>query len=41
MPDPATVSNSSCLIGLELIGRIELIHGLYGTVAVPTAVADE
>jgi predicted nucleic acid-binding protein len=41
MPDPVTVSNSSCLIGLELIGRIELLHGLYGTVVVPTAVAEE
>ncbi len=41
MPDPVTVSNSSCPIGLELIGRLDLLRGLYGTVVVPTAVADE
>jgi predicted nucleic acid-binding protein len=25
MPDPVTVSNSSCLIALELIGRLDLL----------------
>ncbi len=41
MPDPVTVSNSSCLIALELIGRLDLLRGLYGTIVVPTAVAGE
>lgn len=41
MPDPVTVSNSSCLIALELIGRLDLLRGLYGMVVVPTAVAYE
>lgn len=41
MPDPVTVSNSSCLIGLELIGRLDLLHELYGTVTAPSAVAHE
>ena len=41
MPDPVTVSNSSCLIALELIGRLDLLRALYGTVVVPTAVAYE
>ncbi|MCY2993430.1 MAG: hypothetical protein NTY19_36965 [Planctomycetota bacterium] len=31
MPDPVTVSNSSCLIGLDLVGQLDLLHGLYGT----------
>jgi predicted nucleic acid-binding protein len=41
MPDPVTVSNSSCLIGLDLVGRLDLLHGLYGTVLVPGAVSFE
>ena len=41
MPDPATVSNSSCLIALELIGRLDLLRELYATVTVPSAVAYE
>jgi len=41
MPEPATVSNSSCLIALELVGRLDLLRGLYGTVVVPSAVAHE
>ena len=35
MPDPATVSNSSCLIALDLVGQLDLLQGLYGTVLVP------
>jgi predicted nucleic acid-binding protein len=41
MPDPVTVSNSSCLIALELIGRLDLLRELYGAVVVPSAVALE
>jgi uncharacterized protein len=41
MPDPVTVSNSSCLIALDLVGRLDLLHGLYGTVLVPDAVSYE
>jgi predicted nucleic acid-binding protein len=41
MPDPITVSNSSCLIGLEMAGRLDLLQRLYGTVVVPKAVAEE
>lgn len=28
MPDPVTVSNSSCLIALDLVGRLDLLHDL-------------
>ena len=41
MRDPVTVSNSSCLIALELIGQLEILHGLYGTILVPGAVLHE
>lgn len=41
MPEPVTVSNSSCLIALELVGWLELLRGLYETVVVPSAVAHE
>jgi predicted nucleic acid-binding protein len=41
MPDSVTVSNSSCLIGLELVGRLDLLRGLCGTVLVPRAVSSE
>lgn len=41
MPDSVTVSNSSCLIGLERVGRLDLLRGLYGAVLVPAAVAEE
>jgi len=41
MPDPVTVSNSSCLIALDLVGRLDLLHALYGTVLVPDAVSYE
>jgi len=33
----ATTVNSSCLIALELVGRLDLLRGLYGTVVVPRA----
>ncbi len=41
MPDPISVSNSSGLIALESIGRLDLLHRLYGTVTIPDAVAQE
>ena len=41
MPDPLSVSNSSGLIALESIGRLDLLHRLYGTVTIPDAVAQE
>lgn len=41
MPDPATVSNSSCPIALDLVGQLDLLQGLYGTVLVPGAVSYE
>ncbi|MBC7821159.1 MAG: DUF3368 domain-containing protein [Planctomycetaceae bacterium] len=41
MPDPVTVSNSSALIALESIGRLDLLRQLYGTVTIPPAVARE
>ncbi len=41
MPDPLSVSNSSGLIALESIGRLDLLHRLYGTVTIPEAVAQE
>ncbi len=41
MPDPVTVSNSSCLIALDLISRLDLLRDLYGLVLVPGAVSYE
>ena len=41
MPDPTTVSNSSALIALESIGRMDLLRQLYGTVMIPPAVYRE
>src|SRR5262245_46557046 len=41
MPDGITVSNSSCLIGLGAVSRLELLHQLYGTIVIPEAVAHE
>lgn len=41
MPDPVTVSNSSCLIALNLVGRLDLLHDLYGTILIPSAVSCE
>lgn len=43
MPEPnaATVANSSALIALDMIGRLELLRELYGSVTMPSAVAAE
>lgn len=41
MSDDPTVSNSSCLIGLEAAGFLDLLQQLYTTVDVPEAVAQE
>ncbi|MGO9470662.1 MAG: DUF3368 domain-containing protein [Isosphaeraceae bacterium] len=41
MPDGITVSNSSCLIGLDAVGSIGILEQLYGTIMVPDAVAQE
>jgi uncharacterized protein len=41
MSDPVTVSNSSCLIALDLVSRLDLLRGLYGMVFVPWAVSYE
>lgn len=40
MPEPV-LANSSCLIALEGIGRLELLRELYGEVRVPPAVTRE
>ncbi|MEI6045131.1 MAG: hypothetical protein WCS37_12340 [Chloroflexota bacterium] len=36
-----TISNSSPLIGLEQIGQLGLLESLFGTITIPTAVAQE
>src|SRR5437867_2056044 len=36
-----TLSNSSCLIILEAIGKLDLLRALYGTVLIPEAVLAE
>ncbi len=41
MSDPITVCNSSCLIVLEAIGRLDLLRQLLGTITIPAAVAAE
>lgn len=41
MPDAPTVSNSSCLIGLEAAGHLDILQQLYATIDVPEAVAQE
>ena len=41
MPSGKTVSNTSCLIGLESIGRLDLLERLYQTLVIPSAVASE
>jgi predicted nucleic acid-binding protein len=41
MPAGPTVTNRSCLIALEAIGRLDLLEGLYGIIVVPTAVVNE
>ncbi|MFO0968871.1 MAG: DUF3368 domain-containing protein [Gemmataceae bacterium] len=40
-PSPRTVSNTSCLIALESIGQLALLHRLYQEVLIPHAVANE
>jgi predicted nucleic acid-binding protein len=41
MSDGLTVSNSSCLIGLEVAGCLGILEQLYGTIIVPDALAQE
>jgi uncharacterized protein len=41
MPAAQTVTNSSCLIALEAIGRLDLLVQLYSGISVPPAVAGE
>jgi predicted nucleic acid-binding protein len=41
MPAGPTVTNTSCLIALERIGRLHLLEQLYGPLVVPVAVARE
>ncbi len=38
---PAVVSDSSCLIGLERIGRLDLLPSLFDQILIPPAVARE
>ena len=41
MPDQIVISNTSPLLYLHLIGRLELLARLYGEVLVPSAVEAE
>ena len=41
MSNPVTVCNSSCLIVLDAIDRLELLQQLLGTITVPAAVVAE
>jgi predicted nucleic acid-binding protein len=41
MPEKLTVSNTSPLLYLNLINRLDLLPRIYQTVAIPPAVADE
>lgn len=41
MPDRLTVSNTSPLLYLHLVGCLDLLKEMYGTVVVPSAVASE
>ena len=41
MREGPTVSNSSCLIALDAAGSLGILERLYGTIAVPDAVAQE
>ena len=38
---PLVVADASPLIALQQIGRLELLEGLFGVIAIPTAVAEE
>ncbi|MCS7263525.1 MAG: DUF3368 domain-containing protein [Armatimonadetes bacterium] len=40
MKEPA-VTNSTCLIGLERIGRLDILHQLFETVMIPPKVQEE
>lgn len=35
------VSNSSCLIVLEKLGKLDILQNLYGKIVIPPAVVDE
>lgn len=41
MSDSITVCNSSCLIVLDAIGRLDLLQQLLGTITIPAAVVIE
>jgi len=41
MPEVLTISNTSPLLYLNLINRLDLLHQLYGEVVIPPAVAAE
>lgn len=41
MPEGPTIADTSCLIGLEAIGCLDLLKRLYGTILIPNAVALE
>ena len=41
MSDSITVCNSSCLIVLDAIGRLDLLQQLLGTITIPAAVVVE
>jgi predicted nucleic acid-binding protein len=41
MHSPLAVSNSSCLIGCERIGRLDILERLYAPLLIPPAVAAE
>jgi predicted nucleic acid-binding protein len=41
VPEGLTICNSSCLIALDAVGSLDILERLYGTIAVPNAVAQE
>jgi predicted nucleic acid-binding protein len=41
MPDRLTISNTSPLLYLNLINRLELLQQMYGEIVIPPAVASE
>ncbi|MFM9962746.1 MAG: hypothetical protein ACKV2Q_16170 [Planctomycetaceae bacterium] len=41
MPESVTIADSSCLIALAHIGRLDLLRALYGHVLIPPAVFEE
>ena len=40
-PSTTTISNTSCLIALEAIGRLDLLQSLYQNLLIPPGVAGE